>query len=55
MVIEELGLRQALESKNNIFSISDYSLCIWKEKSYAFIVKGEPRFSVAVTARPKDL
>lgn len=54
MVIEELGLCDALESKTNIFSISDYSLCIWKENSHAFIVKGKPRISVAVTARPKD-
>lgn len=48
MVIEELGLRVALESKTNIFSISDYILCIWKENSYVFVMKGQPRFSVAV-------
>lgn len=38
--MEELGLKDALESKNNIFNISDYNLCIWKE-IYAFMVKGE--------------
>lgn len=54
MVIKELGLGDALESKTNIFSVSDYDLCIWKENSYVFTVTGEPRISVTVTARPKD-